>query len=210
MKLVVENLVVARGGRVIIDGLDFEVEAGGALLLTGPNGAGKTTLIRALAGFLRPVSGTIRIEEAEAPEPELAQLCHYVGHVNGIKSGLTVAENLEFWRQFLEGSGRGGEDHRVDAALDRFNLRMLAGIPAAYLSAGQKRRVGLARLLVTDRPLWLLDEPTASLDAASAKLLTEVAADHVATGGLVIAATHLPLGLAGARELRLDPVAEAA
>lgn len=198
----VEHLTVERGGREILRQLSFRAEAGEVLLLTGPNGSGKTTLIRTVAGFLRPVAGRI-VLEGVGDEIELAELCHYVGHVNGSKNGLTVEENLAFWASYLGGGGATVQAERVALALERFNLRALSDIPAGYLSAGQKRRLGLARLLVADRPLWLLDEPTVSLDSASAALLAGVLDAHVAAGGLAVAATHLPLGLARARELRL-------
>jgi heme exporter protein A len=208
MRLVAENLVVTRGLRTIIDGLSFAVSAGEALMLTGPNGAGKTTLLRAIAGFLPPASGRVHLTGG-IEERTIAEECHFVGHQNGIKAQLTVAENLSFWGAYLCSSPAGttGLEDRVAVALDRFGLEPLAGIPAAYLSAGQKRRAGLARLLVSERPIWLLDEPTASLDTDSAAIMTSVASAHLARGGLLLAATHLPLGLAGARELRLGAAA---
>jgi heme exporter protein A len=199
VQLIADNLTLMRGARTVIDRLSFRAAAGETLLLTGPNGAGKTTLMRALAGLLRPSAGTIRLDGGAA-ETEAAEQAHYVGHLNGIKPSLTVAENLAFWGAYLDGGG-GPDD--VSEALERFNLASLAGIPAGYLSAGQKRRLGLARLLVARRPVWLLDEPTVSLDAASTRLLAEVVDAHVAAGGLVVAATHLPLGLARTQELRL-------
>lgn len=195
--------MVARGGRRIIDGLSFAVQSGEALLLTGRNGAGKTTLIRALAGYLSPLSGTIRIDGFDE-EREPREACHYVGHLDANKASLTVLENLRFWQAYLGGEGSGTmAEERLWAALERFGLDPLAEIPAGYLSAGQKRRLGLARLLVARRPVWLLDEPTVSLDAQSTALLAKIIDTHVADGGLVVAATHLPLGLGDARELRL-------
>lgn len=200
MKLATDWLVVMRGERTVIDGLSFEVPAGEALIVTGANGAGKTTLLRALAGFLPADEGEIRLEGGE-PDQSMAEQCHFIGHGNGMKPGLTVAENLSFWARYLDGAGdpRG----RVTSALEAFALLDLAHIPFGYLSAGQKRRAGLARLLVADRRIWLLDEPTASLDAASAARLVKVASDHIAGGGLAVVATHAPLALASARELRL-------
>lgn len=195
--------MVARGGRRIIDGLSFAVQSGEALLLTGRNGAGKTTLIRALAGYLSPLSGTIRIDGFD-DEREPREACHYVGHLDANKASLTVLENLRFWQSYLGGEGSGTmAEECLWAALERFGLDPLAEIPAGYLSAGQKRRLGLARLLVARRPVWLLDEPTVSLDAQSTALLAKIIDTHVADGGLVVAATHLPLGLGDARELRL-------
>jgi len=196
MQLTVEELVVRRGGREVIGGLSFKLGQGEGLLLTGPNGAGKTTLIRAIAGLLRADGGGVRLEGAAEPE-EVGPNCHLIGHQNGVKASMTVAENLAFWSRFL-GDGSG-----VEAALERLGLLDIEDLPAGYLSAGQKRRLGLARLLVAKRPLWLLDEPTVSLDAASTKILAGMVAEHVTGGGMAIAATHIALGIAAMRELKL-------
>lgn len=217
MQLLASDLVVQRGGRRIIDHLSFQVAGGEALLLTGRNGAGKTTLIRTLAGYLKPVTGAITIRGWD-DERELREACHYVGHLDANKAGLTVLENLRFWQRYLGGfEGARGEAEAGDrlwAALERFEIAPLADIPAGYLSAGQKRRLGLSRLLVAPRPVWLLDEPTVSLDARSTGLLAAIIEQHISGGGLVVAATHLPLGLSAARELRLgervEPAADAA
>ncbi len=209
MQLVAENLVLTRGGRIIVDDLSFRLEGGEALLLTGANGSGKTTLLRALGGFLAPARGAIRLENAP-PEREASELVHFVGHQDGIKSHLTVAENLAFWAVYLDDAGDTWDaEARVGPALERFALSALGDIPAGYLSAGQKRRLALARLVAAERPLWLLDEPTVSLDAASTALLIEAIDTHVAGGGLAIIATHVPLALARFREIRLG-TAEAA
>lgn len=202
MKLVAENLTLERGARAIVRGLSVAVASGEALLLTGANGSGKTTLLRALAGLLPLAAGTIRLEGGD-PERTIAEQSHAIGHLNALKGSLTAAENLAFWAQYL-GTPAPGAQTKVEAALDRLNLASLAAIPAAYLSAGQKRRLGLARLLVADRPLWLLDEPTVSLDAASTALLASIITEHVGAGGIVVAATHLPLGLSNPRELNLS------
>jgi heme exporter protein A len=204
MKLVVDGLAAIRGGRTLFSGLSFSVEAGEALLLLGPNGAGKTTLIRTVAGLFRPAGGAIRIEGGE-DDRSLGEQCHYVGHLNAIKSSLSVEANAAFWCGFL-----GGRPDRVAAALDAFGLAGLGDIPAGYLSAGQKRRLGLARVLLAERPIWLLDEPTVSLDAAAQEALTRAVDAHIASGGLVVAATHTSLGFAGARELHLGRAPEAA
>lgn len=201
MQLVAENLVIERGGRVIVSEKSFAVQAHEALLLTGANGAGKTTLLRALAGFLPLAGGAIRVAQGDA-EKSLAEQAHVIGHANAVKANLTVGENVMFWAQFLDGDD--GADRRTAAALEAFALTELADFPASYLSAGQKRRVGLARLLSAPRPIWLLDEPTVSLDAASTARLAKVINSHTSAGGIVIAATHLPLGLERTRELRLD------
>ena len=203
MQLVAENLILERGGRVVVDGLSFRLSSGEALLLTGPNGSGKTTLLRALAGFLAPASGKILVADAP-PERERAELCHFVGHLDGLKNHLTVAENLSFWRDYL---GEEREGQSLDVALERFGLASLADIPVGYLSAGQRRRLALARLGVAERPVWLLDEPTVSIDAASVGLLLKAIADHVASGGLAAIATHVPMALERAREIRLGATA---
>jgi heme exporter protein A len=204
VQLVAENLVLSRAGRTVVDGLSLQLGAGEALLLRGPNGSGKTTLLRALAGFLAPAAGVIRLDDAPA-EREPGELAHFVGHLDGIKSHLTVAENLAFWTAYL---GDGGRTPAV--ALDGFGLAPLADIPAGYLSAGQKRRLALARLVAVRRPLWLLDEPTVSLDAEAVELLVAAIAGHVAGGGLAVIATHVEIPLTGARTLQLGGAAAGA
>jgi heme exporter protein A len=201
VQLIAEKLYVERGSRAIIRGLSLTVAAGEAVILSGRNGAGKTTLLRTLAGFLRPVSGTVRIEGGDIEKP-VGEQAHVVGHANAVKANLTVRENVEFWALYLGGAPKAGT--RVDDALEHFGLRDLAEFPVAYLSAGQKRRVGLARLLAAERPVWLLDEPTVSLDAASTGLLANAIEGHVKAGGLAIIATHIPLGLSRSRELALE------
>jgi heme exporter protein A len=200
VRLSVENLVVERGSRRILDGVSFRVDAGEALVLIGPNGAGKTTLIRTVAGLIGAADGSIRLDGGD-PDKDVAQQAHYIGHLNALKPSLTVEENLRFWAEYLGGSSVAGA--AIDEALAAFDLDALAMIPAGYLSAGQKRRACLARLVATVRPLWLLDEPTVSLDAASVQLLARQVARHAAGGGLVLAATHIPLGLASERRLEL-------
>ncbi len=209
MLLIAENLVLSRGGRTVIDGLSLRLSNGEALLLTGANGTGKTTLLRALAGFLPPAVGEIRIEN-ENDDRELGELCHFVGHLDGIKPHLTAVENLAFWAAYLDGDSSGNGGDRLACALNKFGLAALADVPAGYLSAGQKRRLALSRLAAAHRPLWLLDEPTASLDAASVTLLIDAVNAHRADGGLVIAATHLPLAFENAKEVRLGPKEKAA
>jgi heme exporter protein A len=204
MKLIVDRLSVMRGDRMVVTQLTFSVDSGEALLLTGPNGAGKTTLIRAIAGLLRPAGGQIRLEGAQ-PDRTPSEECHYVGHLNGVKASLTVEQNAAFWSRYL-----GGTPDVVETALATFGLAGARDVPAGYLSAGQRRRLALARLLLARRPLWLLDEPTVSLDQAAQELLTEVVDAHLACGGLVVAATHAPLGFARSRELRVGAAALAA
>ena len=191
MKLVVENLTCRRGLRTIFENLSFSLEGGKGLLLKGANGSGKTTLLRMLAGFIEAAEGEVRLEGGD-DELELAEQCHYVGHHNGIKHSFTVRENLEFLGAYLN-EEQAMQDYQE--ALDRFNLNGLEDIPAGIMSAGQKRRLGLARLVLVKRPIWFLDEPSVSLDVQSVEILAGVVTKHIANGGLAIAATHVPLGL---------------
>ena len=206
MQLVAENLVLERGGRNVVDGLSLRLEGGAALVLTGPNGSGKSTLLRALAGYLRPRSGSVRIIGA-GEDREVGEVCHFVGHHDGIKTHLTAAENLAFWAAYL--GGPADLSARVEAALQRFALDALADIPAGYLSAGQKRRLALARLVVAERPLWLLDEPTVSLDTSSIDVLIAAINGHLAGGGMAVIATHVPMALAPMQQVRLGQVVHA-
>lgn len=209
MLLVAENLVLSRGGRTVIDGLSLSLGDGEALLLTGANGTGKTTLLRALAGFLSPAAGEIRIEN-ENDDRELGELCHFVGHLDGIKPHLTVAENLAFWAAYLDCDASQNDAGRLAGALNKFELAALADIPAGYLSAGQKRRLALSRLAAAHRPLWLLDEPSVSLDTASVALFVNAVSAHCAEGGIAIVATHLPLAFENVKEIRLGAQENAA
>jgi heme exporter protein A len=204
MKLIGDKLSAVRGGRMLFADLSFSIRSGEALLVTGPNGAGKTTLLRMIAGFLRPAAGHISLDGGK-PDHALSDQCHYVGHLDAVKASLTVAENAMFWSRFL-----GGACDRVATALDTFGLAALRDIPAGYLSAGQKRRLGLARLLLAERAVWLLDEPTAALDAAAQASVSAVVNAHLAAGGLAVAATHAPLNFANSHELGLGSVAQAA
>jgi heme exporter protein A len=197
MRLIAHGLTSVRGARTLFADLTLRLDAGEALLVTGPNGSGKTTLLRIIAGFLLPAEGAIRLDRG-APELSLAEQCHYVGHGNAVKAGLSVEENARFWCAYL-----GGEPQTVEQALAAFSLLALRDTPASYLSAGQRRRLGLARVLLAPRPLWLLDEPTTSLDAGSKDMLFGVIAAHLDRGGLVVAATHEPLALASSRQLSL-------
>jgi heme exporter protein A len=197
LRLIVSELACERGGRVLFSGMGFAVESGGAALLTGPNGAGKTSLLSILAGLSKPLAGEARLEDAEGEEAELSEEAHLIGHRDGLKSQLLVSENLGFSQAML-----GAPSLSPKAALAALGLEHVLDLPCAYLSAGQRRRVALARLLVSRRPLWLLDEPTAALDSASRALLTKLMGDHLAAGGLVVAATHEPLGIEAA-EIRI-------
>ncbi len=203
MRLVAEKVCVDRGGRRIVDSVDFTLVDGEALILSGPNGAGKSTLLRAIAGLLPLAAGALSLDgEAD----EIAAALHYVGHAEGMKPALTVRENLDFWSSFLARGDAGAGLAPADA-LGAFGLAHVIDIPAGYLSAGQKRRVALARLLVAPRPIWLLDEPTTALDVRAQAALAAVMARHRAGGGVVLAATHSPVGLENAGELKLGTVA---
>jgi heme exporter protein A len=185
-----------RGGREVFSDLDFEVASGNTLAITGPNGAGKTSLLRLVAGLILPAGGSIELEGGGEDELTLADQAHYLGHRDAMKPALSVQENLSFWRDFLGGDGDTAQ------CLAAVGLDHAAHLPAAYLSAGQRRRLSIARLLAARRPVWLLDEPTSALDAAGQALFVGVINDHLARGGLVVAATHTPLGVA-AKELRI-------
>jgi heme exporter protein A len=200
MRLVGRDLACVRGGREVFTGVSFAVAAGEALAVTGPNGAGKTTLLRLIAGLLEPAQGQLELAEG-APDTTVAEQAHYVGHRDALKPALSVRENLEFWYAFL--GGRDAPVASTAAALDAVGLGPLTGLPAAYLSAGQRRRLAIARLVAAPRPIWLLDEPTAALDGASQERLAGLMRTHMAGGGIIVAATHAPLGLLGAGELRL-------
>jgi heme exporter protein A len=205
-RLFAENLVIGRNGRMLAAGLSFALAAGEALVVTGPNGAGKSTLLRTLAGLLPALEGGVAVSGEGIEDGETAGACaHYLGHADAMKSALTVRENLEFWASML-GSGQGmSEGSSVEKALAAVELPHVIDFPFGYLSAGQKRRIGLAKLLVAHRPLWLLDEPTTALDSAAQQRLAGIMRAHLSGGGVVIAATHSPLGLEDARELRIEP-----
>ncbi|MBW4090297.1 MAG: heme ABC exporter ATP-binding protein CcmA [Proteobacteria bacterium] len=192
-----ENVAAFRGERLVLRDITLRVPAGGALMLVGPNGSGKSTLLRLLAGLLRPAAGRVLWQNEDAaadPAAHGARLV-YVGHQDAVKPGLTAAENLRF------AAVAGGGD--VAVGLAAVGLTALADLPARVLSAGQKRRLALARLAVSSALLWLLDEPTLGLDAAAVDRFGGLLAGHRARGGVVVAATHLPLPLADAAELRL-------
>lgn len=188
MILRADNLACRRGDLRVLSGVNFSVKAGQALILHGPNGSGKTTLLRCLAGLMPTDGGSI-----QAPDDSLV----YAGHADGIKSQLSVKENLQFWADVF-----GGGD--IDGALAQFDLHPLADRAAQHLSAGQKRRLGLSRLLVTNRPIWLLDEPTVSLDKANVAIFASMVDTHLSNGGIAILATHIELKLKSSQTLDIS------
>ena len=197
MRLVAEGLSAKRGEDLIFQDISFEIAGGEALVVKGANGSGKSTLLRVLAGLLPAHSGTVKLLAAAQPVERVGEAAHYLGHRDALKPSLSVAENLIFWADFL------GEPARPPAAaLEAVGLAALASLPAGYLSAGQRRRLSLARLVAAERPVWLLDEPTAALDSAGQALVSDLMGSHLARGGLIVAATHVPLGVER-QELRL-------
>ncbi len=194
------DLLCVRGERRVFADLDFALAPGGLLVLTGPNGSGKSSLLRVMAGLLRPAQGALYWDGAPVSDDPGAQAArlHYLGHLDAVKPVLTAAENLAFWAAL-----HGGAAAEVGRALAAFDLTALAGVPAGMLSAGQKRRVALARLLVAPAAIWLLDEPTVGLDTGSLARLGAAIADHRAGGGRVVAATHAALDAPDAETLDL-------
>jgi heme exporter protein A len=196
LRIEADSLACRRSGRLVFEGLSFALSDGEALIVTGRNGAGKSSLLGVLAGRLAPATGALRI--AGAGERTMPECLHFIGHRDALKSMLTAEENLAFARDLL-----GDAALAPRAALAAVGLEHAAALPVAYLSAGQRRRVALARLLVANRPVWLLDEPTAALDAAAQNTLLGLMRAHLDGGGLLIAATHQPLDLEGAKALRM-------
>lgn len=197
MRLAGSNLACVRGGRQVFRNLSFALGAGEALVVTGPNGVGKSSLLRLVAGLVQPDQGRLEFEGGD-PELTVGEHAHYLGHQDALKSSLSVHENLDFWANFL-----GGETAKGDAALAAVGLDGLARLPASYLSAGQRRRLSLARLIAVERPIWLLDEPTTALDTLGQAMLAELMRVHLASSGLILAAAHGPIGLDESKELRL-------
>ncbi|MEX5578894.1 heme ABC exporter ATP-binding protein CcmA [Pseudophaeobacter sp. A-200-2] len=189
MTLNVTDLSIARGGLPVLEGLSFQLMPGRALILRGPNGIGKTTLLRTIAGLQPPLSGQI-----DGAEDRIA----YAAHSDGLKPALTVTENLTFWARVFGSAS-------IMPALEAFDLTALQDRPAGALSAGQKRRLGLSRMLVTGRPIWVMDEPTVSLDTRSVTMFADAVRAHLGRGGSALIATHIDLGLAVAEVLDVGP-----
>jgi len=202
MRLSGTDLTCRRGGRDVFAGLNFSVESGEALMVSGRNGAGKSSLLRMVVGLVRIAHGSLDLQGGDR-DLSIGEQAHYLGHQDALKPSLSVAENLEFWAGFL------GPAQASRGALGAVGLDLLADLPAGYLSAGQRRRLSLARLLAVKRPIWLLDEPASTLDAAGQRRLRDFMRAHLSAGGLIVAATHAALGIDGAQELRLDQLSAA-
>jgi heme exporter protein A len=199
LSLEAQGLACGHGDNVLVRDLGFSVPAGSGLLLRGPNGAGKSTLLLTLAGLLPPLAGTIAIA---GHDPDHGPALHYCGHRNAVRPRLSVIETLTFWAAINGASGIAPHD-----ALERVGLARIARLDAGYLSAGQQRRLALSRLLVSHRPVWLLDEPTAALDTEGQALLAALLEEHLAGGGLAVIATHDAIALDGLATLALDAAA---
>ena len=199
MQLKGSDLACRRGGREVFAGINFSLSGGEALLTTGHNGAGKSSLLRVIAGLVRLTAGRLEFDGGAAGA-SIGEQAHYLGHQDAVKPTLSARENLEFWARYL-----GAGEERIEPALEAVGLAPLASLPAAYLSAGQRRRLSIARLVAVKRPIWLLDEPTSALDAPSQTRLAALMRGHLSSGGMIVAAAHGPIGLERARELTLGP-----
>lgn len=197
-----ENICCVRGERLVLDSIGFTLDAGEALVLTGPNGSGKSTLLRLMAGLLRPSEGVLSWRGADIADDAGGHGARisYVGHADAVKPALSVLENVSFWADISGLGGRSPQD-----AMQALGIGHLAALPARYLSAGQRRRVALSRMLTSGATLWLLDEPTTALDAAAAMVLGQLIGEHRGGGGMVAVSTHGELGLADTRTLDLTP-----
>ncbi|MDR6755699.1 heme exporter protein A [Mycoplana sp. BE70] len=203
IRLVAEGLSAKRGEDLIFRDISFEIEAGRALVVKGPNGSGKSTLLRVVAGLLPRESGKVRFSGEGSQDIEtVAAACHYLGHRNAMKRELTVVENLRFWKAFF-GDSAGGNGMDVEEAAEAVGLGGIVHLPFGYLSAGQQRRMAMAKLLVAWRPVWILDEPTAALDTAAEMMFAGLVKEHLKRGGIALAATHQPLGLGEMAELQM-------
>ncbi|MDQ0137322.1 heme exporter protein A [Neorhizobium galegae] len=203
MRLLAENLSARRGEDLIFTDISFALGAGESLVLTGRNGSGKSTLLRVVAGLLHPETGRVTwVSESAESGMRAAEACHYLGHRNAMKAELSVFENLSFWKEFF-GDVEGGKGISPGEAAETVGLAGVIHLPFGYLSAGQQRRMAFAKLLVAYRPVWILDEPTAALDVNAESMFTALINAHLSGGGIVLAATHQPLGLENARELKM-------
>lgn len=194
-RLTVNSLKAQRGERVLFQDLTFDVAAGQSLLIEGANGCGKTTLLRTIAGYARPDSGSVGLTDAIKEAP-LQEQIHYIGHLDGAKGTMTVEENLTFWCRYLGGGA-------VKLTTDLFGLEDIFDIPTHYLSAGQRRKLALSRLIAVKRLVWLLDEPSVSLDTEARNILSAMMKQHVADGGILLATSHTDLGISFSKQLRL-------
>jgi heme exporter protein A len=199
MRLIADNLAGERGGELVFSGISFDLGQGKALVVTGANGVGKSSLLRVIAGLLPAASGSVRFEGGAEPFPDVQAAIHFLGPMNAMKTALTVAENLFFWQAF-NGEKRLG----VSEALEAVGLGTIGHLPFGYLSTGQRRRAAIAKLLVSHRPVWLLDEPTSGLDRASETQFAALMTAHLEDGGIIVAATHLALGLNGVKTLEME------
>ena len=203
MHLSAENLAARRGEDLIFANVSFSLSSGGALILTGRNGSGKSTLLRVVAGLLPQEKGRVVFTDSKGEsDRRTSEASHYLGHRNAMKNELSVAENLSFWKDFL-GDSDGGIGLSIEEAAEAVGLAGITHLPFGYLSAGQQRRFAFAKLLVAYRPIWILDEPTAALDAAADQRFADLIMAHRGAGGIVLAATHQPLGLQNATEIRM-------
>lgn len=192
MQLIAENLACDRGETRIFEGISFALQSGEGMLVTGPNGAGKSSLLRVVAGFLPAAVGSVLVDG-----DDVAQFAHYLGPQNGMKPALTVSENLDFWQNYF-----GNADLNPVTALERVGLAHVLNVPYSDLSTGQRRRAAIARLFLNHRPIWLLDEPTSGLDSQAEIVFAGIVAEHMKAGGIIVAATHLPIDVDGMKRLR--------
>lgn len=206
MKLIASDITCFRGGRHVLEGVSFDLEPGVASVLRGPNGSGKSTLLRVIAGLVDHQDGKLTWlddtgSEVDEDETAVSSLFHYIGHLDAVKPNLSVHENLDFWARFY------GVPEDVTRALETLGIASLRDVPGAFLSAGQKKRLALARLLLGGRPLWILDEPSVSLDVEGVALVASLMKAHCEAGGMLLVTTHVDIGLAhdAIQPLRLLP-----